>query len=488
MREGAALLLLGGAVLAATLSPQAASAAQATTYFISPKGSDSATGLAGAPLRTFARAWQKVISGDTIVVADGTYSDASPPPGKSGLLAHPITVRAENPGGAKLDLLAFRGNSNLAFVGFRIAGEQQAVGIVSDGPGKPSHHLTFQQIGFSCAPDALNNGACFSLSDGTHHVLLEDSWGWGGGRYTVMCYGGPGGNPANTTCDNNTFRRLVLRMGPAKSSSGNPQAAITLYYASGNLLENVVAIDGLAASDTSNSAFYITAHAPPPGSSRNRYFGVVALNNQGVGLWLDCQRAVCSDLEVRDSVFWASSTHAVAIAGGTCTGVVIDHATLGASGGQGSGYLNYRCDGATLTNSAMQRNGGFGARQSPKGEGSTPIAHHNGYFGNRGGARTNLERGAGDLESDPRLLHITRIEASSPYKKAGTPGDIGANVVNRYQNGQPTSTPLWPWPFEDRLRAEMCADVTRGFCGSGKTLTRYVWEYLGNPIPAGIYP
>lgn len=149
--------------------------------------------------------------------------------------------------------------------------------------------------------------------DGTHDVLMEDSWGWGGGRYTILCYGGPGGSPPNLTCDRNTFRRVVLRQGPTKSSAGAPQASLAMYYAAGNLVENVIALDGTASSDTSNSAFYITAHEPLPTSSTNRYFGIVALGNLGIGFYLDCPRAVCSGVEVHGSVFWASAEGALAL-------------------------------------------------------------------------------------------------------------------------------------------------------------------------------
>ena len=486
---------LCGAILACALPAGAATSGGAdpasptntgSTYFVATGGSDSASGFAGSPWRTFAKAWEHAISGDTIVVADGEYTAASPPPGKSGLLTRPISVRAANPSRARLDLLRFRGNSHLSFHGFRIAGDTEAVVISSNGPGKPSHHLAFHEIGFSCAPETLNDSACFSLFDGTHHVLVEDSWGWGGGRYTIKCYGGPGGRPPNLTCDNNTFRRLVLRMGPARSSPGNPQASLALYYSSGNLVENVVAIDGRAASDSSNSAFYVTAHAPPPGSNRNRFLGVIALGNQGAGLWLDCPGAVCDDLEVRGSVFWASTTSALIIAGGRCLNAVIDNNTMAASGSKGHGFVNHKCDGATFTNNALYRNAGYGARQSPSG-GSTPTAHHNGYFGNAAGARQGIAAGGGDLTTDPRFAYVTRIEESSPYRNAGGTKDVGASVVQRYVDGRPTTTPLWPWPHEERLRAEMCASPSPGFCASGNTLTRYVWEFLGRPLPAGIY-
>jgi len=469
---------------------EAATQAAGRTYHIAPSGSDANSGLPGSPWRTFSKAWSALLSGDELLVSDGSYADASPPAGKTGLPHRNITIRAANPGGAQLDGLLFRGNAHLSFVGFGIHGTSGAVGIRSHGAGRPSHHLTFQQIGFSCTPGTLNDSACFSLSDGTHHVLVEDSWGYGGGRYTMMCYGGPGGRPPNLTCDHNTFRRIVLRMGPAKSSGGNPQASLALYYAANNIVENVIALDGKAASDSSNAAFYITGHAPPPNANGNKFYGVIALDNLGAGFYLDCAGAVCDAAEVRNSVFWGSSRTAVLVTGstsrgGSCDSVVIDRNTIAAAAG-GHGYENYACANATLTNNAIYSNAGHGARQSPSG-GSTATYGHNGYFRNGAGARSGVSSGAGDLASNPGFLHVTRIEAASPYHGAGGSGDIGANVVNRYQDGSLTATPLWPWPHEERLRAEMCALVSGAFCMSGKTLTRYIWEHLGNPMPSELH-
>jgi len=275
------------------------------SYVISPTGSDTNDGSSAKPWKTFAKAWTVLGPSDRLLVADGTYTNASPPKSKAGAANQSIIIQAVNPGAAILGGgIIFQGNSYLTFIGFKITGTANAVEIVSAGTGKPSHDLTFQQIGFSCTPGTLNDGACFDLGDGTHHVLLEDSWGYGGGRYTILCYGGPGGSPPNLTCDNNTFRRVVLRMGPAQSSGGNPQAALSLYYASNNTVENVIAIDGQAASDTSNSAFYITGHAPPPDADNNRFYGIVALNNLGVGFYLDCSGAVCNAAQVQNSVIW----------------------------------------------------------------------------------------------------------------------------------------------------------------------------------------
>jgi hypothetical protein len=418
--------------------------------FLSPTGSDSAACTASAPCKTFARAWTLAVPGSDISAADGTYGDASPPVGKSGTETQPIAVRSATPGGARISSIGFRGSAYIAVSGFRIDGKESAVAVVSNGTGQASHHITFREIGFSCTPGTLNDGACFDLSDGTHHVTLEDSWGWGGGRYTILCYGGPGGSPKNLTCDSNTFRRLVLRQGPTKSSAGAPQASLALYYAGSNLVEDVVAIDGTASSDTSNSAFYITGHAPPPNSDGNRFNRVVAVNNLGVGFYLDCGGAVCNAVDVRNSLFWGSGQGGVAITGGTCTGAVIDHVTAGAN--KGHGFENYACTGATLTASAFVGNVGAGARQSPSA-GST-TGRGNGYFGN-GATVSGMAAGAGDVTT---AVTVTN-RAAAPWPGIGATIDLS-----------------WLGTHEARRRAEMCATVKSGACAASSTV-----DYLRGP-------
>lgn len=455
----------------------------AATYYLSPTASDANSGTSASPWQTFTKAWSVMAPGDTLILKDGTYNqNPSPSAGKSGVSGSVIAVQAENDGGAKItSALEFRGNAYLAFIGFKITGTGHAVGVGSNGTGSPSHHLTFQKIGFTCTDTTLNDDACFAIGDGTHHLLLEDSWGWGGGRYTVMCYGGPGGNPKNTTCDNNTFRRLVLRMGPSTSTGGNPQAALSLYYASNNIVENVIAVDGQPASDSSNAAFYITAHVPPPNVADNKYYGVIALNNRGIGLYLDADNgANASNTQIRNSVFWGSPNGGMAFyISGTCTGTVVDHVTSGANGDDG--LWNY-CSGTSIRSSIFVNNATYGISQGGQGSSSS---NYNDFFGNSSGPRANISAGSNDLTSNPQLKYILRTEPGTPCKGAGEGGtDCGADLGNRYQDGIKTGVSLWPWPNEARIKADMCTgtDATRGFC-SKTSLTEYIWTYLGNPMP-----
>jgi hypothetical protein len=102
------------------------------------------------------------------------------------------------------------------------------------------------------------------------------------------------------------------------------------------------------------------------------------------------------------------------------------------------------------------------------------------------------------------LSYITRIENNSPLITSGEGGKrIGADLTYMYgksgtmygENGYSgeTSTKMWPFPNEDLIRQHMRAysyqnlSGARGFCADNQTLTKYVWEYLGNPIPSDIY-
>lgn len=86
----------------------------ATTWYLSPSGSDSNPGTQTLPFRTLARGITAVNPGDTILLADGDYPGDTPWGGgsttgyllminKSGAPGAPITIQAEHQGMATLD-------------------------------------------------------------------------------------------------------------------------------------------------------------------------------------------------------------------------------------------------------------------------------------------------------------------------------------------------------------------------------------------------
>lgn len=465
---------------------------EAAVYYLSSTGRDSSpcssAQIPTTPKLTFASAWGCLVAGDTLVVQDGTYSqDFGPPAGKSGSASAVITVAAANAGGAILQGFGrFRGNSYINYEGFHLIGKSNSavVTIESNGKGAPSHDLIFRKVGFQCAltGSTKNDNACLDIGDGAHHNLIEDSWVWGGGRYSVMCYGGPGGNPPNVTCDYNVFRRMVIRMGPNVSSGGNPHAGLSLYYASNNLIENVIVIDSVPASDSSNAAFYITSHQAPPNASGNKFYGVLALNNLGEGWYLD-HDGTGSNNEVHDSVFWGSAGGGMSLySSGTCAGNVINHVIVGNNGSDG---IWNGCSSTDVKSSVFYNNKGAGITQS-SGRGSLGVENWNVLYKNSS-AYSNVSRaGTNDRATDPQLKYIARIESGSPCAGGGESGsNCGADLSLQYKDGVKTGTPLWPWPNEVRIKKEMCTDsyITTGFCGSA-SLTAHVWTMLGNPVPA----
>lgn len=102
------------------------------------------------------------------------------------------------------------------------------------------------------------------------------------------------------------------------------------------------------------------------------------------------------------------------------------------------------------------------------------------------------------------LMYLPRIESGSLLISTGSnSGRMGAEVLKKYgvsgtlygETGYDTLTQdnIWPWPNEARIKADMSDVSARGFCtgnsldGTPQTLTKYIWEYLGNQIPSSIY-
>lgn len=450
--------------------------------FLSSTGSDSNSGLDVAhPWLTFAHMWANVSGGD-IVQTTGSFTLADPPAGKSGSIGNEIVIQSAIDGGTVItDGLELFGNSYLRFIGIKVTAALSAIQIQSNGVGAVAHHLTFQRVSWRCAKtvSAGDGDVGFNMGDGTHHCLVEDSWGWFGGRYILSMYGGPGNS--NLGADNNTFRRVVLRQGNVSTTGGNPAAGLAVYYATSNIFDNVIILDGKPnASGATSAGIYLTGHAPPPNTDTNKFYGAIVLNNSGDADYdIDTTGASASGNEFNNSVLWGGEKWGVIIGGGTINSAIVDHCTIGVHGQDGMNL--FTANGIQITNTLFKDSQGFGV--SKGGTANVSVNNNNGYFNNTLGARNGLSAGTGDITSNPNLLYITRIEASSPYHNAGSIGDIGANVIKRYQDGSLTGIDLWPWPYEARIRSEMGADFTDGFCSVGETLTHYIWNYLGNGSP-----
>jgi hypothetical protein len=75
------------------------------------------------------------------------------------------------------------------------------------------------------------------------------------------------------------------------------------------------------------------------------------------------------------------------------------------------------------------------------------------------------------------------------YRKTSPPD--GAQIKYRYQNGVLTSTPLWPWPMNQRIKEAMVSsgyDQEGGLDGNGGIdLTKLIFELHGGSVPQDLH-
>lgn len=275
-------------------------------------------------------------------------------------------------------------------------------------------------------------------------------------------------------------------------------------------MENNVAVDGVHTSDTTTAAFYMAGHYI--GGGNNQFLGNIALNNKansafeidpGANFRSDGVPINWNNQTLTNNVAWLSNDDSTTPSVQDGLGVGIN---IGQSG-TGGPYI----DNVTVSHNTVgknTKNRGISIHHNPtntifknslilfnniaaKCSNSVLNINTSILFGNAattGGSGCTINM-SGNLSNDPGLMYLTRIESNSPAKGiADDGGDIGANVLKRYENGVLTGTDLWPFPNENFFKKVACTDIgeTRGFC-SAETLTQYIWEYLGNSIPPEIY-
>lgn len=506
----------------------------AATYYVDPSSpNDTGSGSEVSPKKYISSGISLMHSGDTLVLEDGTYTGAAnmmrtdgesgyggsgfPPSGISR--SNFTTVRARNIGMAIIDgeyAMTPFSNANLNIPSsyihidgihfkrgagandptgsgvFAIAGSYMWVTNCGFEDGVPPSDLTVQ------APIAY-------ISGGSDHVLIEDCWAWGKGRYGMYFQSSNGG------VTNSIFRRCVIRQDDA---TRGPTAGIMFYDSRGNAVQNCIVVDSRVSHSPSDTygAFSLTAN-DGLGIGNNNISGSIALNNINYAGFVP-QTSIENDvITVKNTVFWANGEsyftdngfpHGVMITSTDRGTFNFDHVVSGANKGSGfrsnSSYLGK----INVTNSIAVNNGMYGFAD-------IDIADHVDSYGNTLASTTGTTITNG-LTLNPltdSLKYLTRIESASPLKEtASDGGDIGATIINQIggsgtfygDSGWNTesSTHLWPFQNESIWAAKMKAysaagpGGNRGFAAlSGATdspLTEYIWGFLGNVIPSPLYP
>lgn len=483
---------------------------------------------AGETYTTLESAVSAMSSGDTLIIRDGTYSGTEncldnhhmPPSGTSSAYT---TIRAEHDGMAVFTsgFLYMEWTTSRDYIqieGLKISGSQT---VLNGGT-----YWKWLRCSFTHEPSDLANDAVSAVSNASY-ILYEDCWAFGGGRYKFHSSAATLGLTHHIV-----FRRCVARFDRAHPTQ--PIAAFTAYRTQYVQFQNCIVIDGdhdefWIGYEERAPAFYI-----PHDSEYTSISGCIVINHKSrawgglIGNTCNINNSVSCDT----SGGWNSRGDSPTYNGAVLKNLSIivgnterDAASYGVSqylGGTGT---------IQFTNSIVYDQSNYGIYESAYN--SIITSDYNVFYANDNNFSRPEMVGVNDYQGasaiDPIdgspgngtacLRWIPRIEIGSNCDGTGSDGlDRGANILYRigisgshydepgYE--QVTSTSLWPWPNEDRIKVDMAeysytgsiypsgtSTLTgaRGFAtgtsidGSPQTLTKYVWEYLGNQIPADIY-
>ncbi len=460
----------------------------ASVYYIAPNGLDDNSGSSSAPWGTFSHAMNLLKPGDTLILKDGTYYQTMHV-SISGEPGNPITFKAENDGQVTIDgqgvrWVCYIGDSSesaprtqyINVEGIRC--RNSSVGTFSV---MRSDYINVKRV--SAYHSGGGNNPMFDLWRSTY-ALLEDVAASGNGR--VMY------NPS--ACDHITIRRAF---GYWWSSDSTPRNYMQIYGSDNVLVENNVGIlketvshqvGGIAvwANRWDDSADYNKIYGNVMYGFNGNYYSVNSSDNQILGnnIFKD-NVALGNPKNAGISYLYPNG-----FAHYSDPNTVVEHMTI-TQMANGSGYdirNNYPGTGygpaGMLKNSDILNNERYGILDYT---GTLTHTHDNVYgqpLGNYYGG------GEGPYES-----HLSPDYNIATYGKGGylmraqnlkglgeSGADIGAEVLYRSVDGVLTSTPLWPWPMEDRIRTEtqevlgQCVSVTYEDAGNG--CTGGLWKSL----------
>ncbi len=457
--------------------------ADAATYYVATTGSGSTCSEA-SPCGEISTGIGKMTGGDTLIVKSGTYTgeDARIAGMPSGSDGHPTTIKAESDFGAILSAVAVGtvpadeeavinvyGKSYVDIEGFLVKDVTgSSINALSGVYLGGSNHCKIRKVG-------IKNGAVMGAEyaggvgvESCSYCLIEDVFVCGYARYGIKIGGG-------SSSHHNICRRCVVRWDFCTQEQ--PRAAIANYGGSvgttvndSNMFQNCIVIDGNAGGGSTFTGGFSAPHE----TSHTVRYGCISLNNSGYGFHSS-----------EDSLSHGNTnTHCISYDSGRFWWRYL------ASGSDVSGVYY-----STLENvDAVGPSSGNGVMEAKNNAAIGTVNY------------TYMDTTSGNVVSTTFEYLPDSPEADAGatiLKKMGTDGTLYG------EEGYATlsDNDLWPWPYEDTIKSLFAEDndstgyypadndPTRGFADTGKqlngtddiTLTSYIWEYLGNEIPADIY-
>ncbi len=446
-------------VLTAWIFPAGAPARE---LYVSPSGSDSNDGSSGLPLVTFQKAMGMLGPGDTLILKDGTYYQTLDITA-SGTPSAPVSVRAENDGGAVID------GQNV----------RPACRIYGTPDSAPRHDI--EVSGIQCRNSSgevfyiygadrirLRRVSGYNAGSGNQHVfsvnmtndvLLEDCAASGSGRqmYNIM------------SSERSTLRRCWGRW-QGHSGGGGPNGFMQIYGSNHSIVENCIGTMDPSVTDEVQGAA-IWANYYNPSANYNKFFGNVIY---GLNFWAYIDSSVKYRIYGNRFVDNVSIDNRYGFLQKGDADLKVDRMTI-----VGSDMLyglaedpyepkepDFAIKGYVKNSILLSGQSGFSISSGGRIRGFK--SENNAFYKLKRPYAGMLAKGRRDIKESPRFdtARYGRggylfVPGNSPLKKSGKDGgQVGASVLYRYENGVLTKTPLWPWPMEDRIMRETGVSVT----------------------------
>ena len=469
------------------------SVALADTHLIATDGTDTGD-CTGAACKTFAYVQAAAVAGDTIELAAGTYNadEGGLTVTKSGTNGNPITFQCETDTMTGASPCIVDGdylrtpfeidNKNyITVIGIHFKeSDSSGLGVIDIDI---ADNLIFQRVTASDAYNPENNQQVWRITLVTNS-LFEDCAAWGNGRNSALL----------KLSDDNVLRRFWMMFHDKQSVHG--AGCTQVYNSDSNIYENVIcSYDG---SGTWPSAprylSGIIGRDDGSESYNNTVYGSIVYDLNGVdyrspnfvapsdaGSAEDNSFTDCVGINNNYGLMWNNQTN-----------FTIDRMTL-ISDKSGDSYavvlddpLNQAsADNIDFKNSVvMGWDCGWKYIDSP--DSGTQSHTYNAYYDNTSDF-CDSSIGTGELSGggaiDPAFDTNTYgygaylIQPSALDGLGEGAGNIGAEVLYRYEDGVLSAVELWPWPMEGRILAESGFSVTYSV-DQGSSETGGLWKTL----------
>ena len=348
-------------------------------------------------------------AGSTLGLADGTYSCSQcmlqPPSGKNGTAANRITVKAKNDGAVRINgggtkrPLHLNNNSWWVFEGFDVHDSNLDVVLISDN----ADNNIFRRIVAWNAKDN-DNRMVWSIASNTGNVL-EDVAGFGTGRKIFQWHG----SLSNATL---TIRRAWGRW--ERSTEIGPKMVFSIVYNSHNAIyENVIGT---------------WDEAPMAGVAVNQPYGILSMDSILAGTDFCANTKYLGSIAYIRAADEATSMAGLLRSSNDTECHLFQDVVAYVQPGTHTGLR-----GASLLNDPLPSQDKFLRNATFVGIGTANSIQST-------WAQSNVVSYASQA--------LMATANASPWQ---TTSGTGARVCFRYVNGVLTSTPLWPWPMNQRI-------------------------------------